>query len=84
MKELTEVELLERELIQNPIKFTIAIEKVKRELGTTYIESIIHYCEENSIELDIVGDLVTNNLKEKIQAEATYLNFLPKTGVLPI
>ena len=84
MKKLTEVDLLQRELIQNPIKFTIAIEEIKRELNMSYIESIIHYCEENSIELDIVGSLVTNNLKEKIQAEATHLNFLPKTGVLPI
>ena len=84
MKELTEVEMLERELIQNPIKFTKDIEKLSSELDMTYIDSIIHYCTENEIELEIVGGLITANLREKIQAEATSLNFLPKGGVLPI
>ena len=39
---------------------------------------------ENNIDLDVVGILVTSNLREKIEAEATSLNFLPKGGVLPI
>ena len=52
MKELTEVEMLERELIQNPIKFTKDIEKLSSELDMTYIDSIIHYCTENGVVFD--------------------------------
>ena len=43
---------LEAKYIQNPIKFSIAIEKNRKEAGSTYIESIIQYCTENNIDLD--------------------------------
>ena len=89
MKELTELEVSELDIliekyIQNPTKFSIAIEGVRKETDLSYMDSIIHYCRENSIELNIVGDLVTANLREKVEAEARNLNFLPKGGVLPI
>ena len=85
MRKLSDEEKsLESKYIQNPIKFSTAIEKVKKEVGSTYIESIIQYWNENNIDLDVVGNLVTSNLREKIEAEATSLNFLPKGGVLPI
>ena len=89
MKELTEIEVSELDIliekyIQNPTKFSIAIEGVRKETDLSYMDSIIHYCRENSIELNIVGDLVTANLREKVEAEARNLNFLPKGGVLPI
>ena len=89
MNELTEIEISDLDLliekyIQNPTKFSIAIEGVKKETELSYIDSIIYYCKENSIELNIVGDLVTANLKEKVEAEARNLNFLPRGGILPI
>ena len=89
MKELTEIEVSELDIliekyIQNPTKFSIAIEGVRKETDLSYMDSIIHYCRENSIELNIVGDLVTANLREKVEAEARNLNFLTKGGVLPI
>tara|TARA_Y100000034_G_scaffold47109_1_gene58010 strand:+ start:172 stop:429 length:258 start_codon:yes stop_codon:yes gene_type:complete len=85
MRKLNEEEQkLETKYIQNPIKFSTAIEKFRKESGGSYIESIIQYCIENSIDLEVVGKLVTSNLREKVEAEATSLNFLPKTGILPI
>ena len=81
---LTDEEQLMEELIQNRSKFTTAIEKIRKDFGISYIDSIIHYCDEHEIELNIVDSLVTPNLKEKIEAEAVQLNFLPRGGVLPI
>ncbi len=85
MKELiTEEEQLMNQLIQNRSKFTFAIEKIRKDFEMSYIDSIIYYCDEHDIELSIVDSLVTPNLKEKLEAEAVELNFLPRGGVLPI
>ena len=43
-----------------------------------------NYCEKNDIEPDSVSRLITKGLKEKIEANARELNFLPKTATLPI
>ena len=85
MKELmTEEEQLMNQLIQNQTRFTAAIENIRKEFGISYIDSIIYYCDEHDIELNIVDSLITRNLKEKLEAEAVELNFLPRGGVLPI
>ena len=85
MKELmTEEEQLMNQLIQNQTRFTAAIENIRKEFGISYIDSIIYYCDEHDIELNIVDSLITRNLEEKLEAEAVELNFLPSGGVLPI
>ena len=45
-----------------------------------YIDSVIHYCELNEIELDSVGKLISKPLKEKLKHEAQKLNFIKKTS----
>ena len=45
-----------------------------------YIDSVIHYCETNEIELDTISKLVSKPLKEKIRHEAQQLNFMKKTS----
>lgn len=81
---INEEEQLMKELIQNRSRFTMAIEQIRKDFEISYIDSIIHYCTEHEIELSIVDSLVTSNLKEKLEAEAVQLNFLPRGGVLPI
>ena len=81
---MTEEEQLMNQLIQNRSRFTMAIEQIRKDFELSYIDSIIYYCTEHEIELAIVDSLVTSNLKEKLEAEAVQLNFLPKGGVLPI
>ena len=83
-KKLTpEEEAMER-MIQNPIRFTSAVESIRKRFKISYIDAIIHYCDEKQIELEIVDELITPTLKEKIAAEAVELNFLPKSGILPV
>ena len=50
------------------------------------MDAIIWYCEENKIEVESVGRLISKALKEKIQVEASKANLIKieKTGKLPV
>jgi len=50
------------------------------------MDAILWYCEENKIEVETVGRLISKALKEKIQVECSNANLLklPETGKLPI
>ncbi len=67
-------------------KFAEDIEKLVGECKVTYIDAIVMYCEEQVIDLESVGKLVSKPLKEKIKCEAMELNYLKKTseGKLPL
>ena len=71
----------------NSKEFSLIIEGVvKDKRPITYMDAILFYCEENQIEVDSVGRLISKSLKEKIQVECTKANLLkiPETGKLPI
>ena len=62
-------------------KFSQEVEKIAlHNQGMNYIDSVIHYCEENEIELDSVNKLISKPLKEKLRYEAQQLNFMKKTS----
>jgi hypothetical protein len=60
-------------------KFAEEIESLVLQTKMNYIDAIVQYCDDNSIELDTVNKLVSKPLKEKLRYEATELNFLKKT-----
>ena len=77
-KELNEV--LDKKFLC-PSKFAQDIEKIVQENSDlNYIEAIIVYCDENSIELEAVPKLLSKPLKEKLKGNASELNFLKKTS----
>jgi len=45
-----------------------------------YIEAIIVYCDQNTIELESVPKLLSKPLKEKLKYDAQELNFLKRTS----
>ena len=64
-----------------PAKFAQEIETlVKDNANMNYIEAIIHFCDQNSIDLESVPKLISKPLKEKIKFDATELNFLKRTS----
>lgn len=64
-----------------PSRFTKEIEKIYKENPEmNYIDSIIHFCDINKIEIESVSKLVTKQLKEKLKYEATELNYLKKSS----
>lgn len=61
-------------------KFSSDIENLVKSSDLNYIESVIHYCEENSIDIEMVSKLISKPLKERIKCEAMSLNYLKKTS----
>jgi hypothetical protein len=53
---------------------------VKTNEEMNYIDAIVHYCEENGLEVDSVSKLISKPLKEKIKCDAINLNFLKRTS----
>ena len=45
-----------------------------------YIDAIVHFCEQNAIDLESVPKLISKPLKEKIKYEAQELNFLKRSS----
>ena len=48
------------------------------------MEAVLFFCSQNNIEPDKVSTLITKALKEKIEANARELNYLPRRAKLPI
>jgi len=71
----------------NSKEFSLIIEGVvKDKRPITYMDAIIWYCEQNNIEVETVGRLISKALKEKIQVEASKANLIKieQTGKLPV
>ena len=94
MLSLTLQEPMENELekvLENkffcPTRFAEEIEKlVLLNKDMNYIDAIVHFCEQNSLDLESVPKLISKPLKEKIKYDAQQLNFMKRTtrAKLPI
>ena len=65
-------------------EFSLLIENVSYEENLSYMDSIIHHCEQTGMEIEIASTLLTSVLKAKIREEAESVNLLKKTSKLPI
>lgn len=70
----------------NSKKFALIIEGVVKDKRISYLDAVLHYCEDNDIDTASVGPLINKSLKEKIKAEAEKLNLVERssTAILPI
>jgi hypothetical protein len=69
----------------NSKEFSLQIEKIVQEKkGMSYMDAILKYCDENDIDPSTVAPMLTKALKDKITIEAQNLNYIPKTGQLPV
>ena len=64
--------------------FSMEIERIALEKNITHLDAVLDYCHRQDIEPDTVGNLISKGLKEKIEANARDLNFLPKQAQQPI
>ena len=64
--------------------FSMEIEKIANEKNITHMEAVLDYCHRQESEPDTVGRLISKSLKEKIEANARELNFLPRQAQLPV
>ena len=64
--------------------FSLEIESIAKEKRVSHMEAVLWYCKKEGIEPDTVGSLISKSLKEKIEANARELNYLPRQAQLPI
>lgn len=63
-------------------KFSKLIERTVIEKRLSYMDAIVWLCEEHSIEIEDVRKFINPIVKDKLEAEARRLNFLPRTNEL--
>ena len=63
-------------------KFTKLVEETVNELRLSYMDAILYLCEKNSLEPEDMKKFVSPIIKDKLEAEAMQLNFLPKQNTL--
>ena len=62
-------------------KFSQEVEKIAvTNSDMNYIDSVLHLCALNEIEVESVSKLISKPLKEKLKHEAQQLNFMKKTS----
>jgi hypothetical protein len=48
------------------------------------MDAVINYCNEKEIDIDSIGSLINQKLREKIQMEAEQANMIKSRGHLPV
>ena len=70
--------------LNTPKTFTLEIENIVKNKEISHMEAVLWYCVKEGIEPDTVNSLISKGLKEKIEANARELNFLPRQAQLPV
>ena len=65
-------------------EFTEQVEKLLIGGKTDVMGAIIKVCDDNKVEPESAKRLISQPLKEKLEADARELNFLPRVATLPI
>lgn len=69
---------------RSPTEFSLFIDEVVAKTRISYMEAIINYCNEVDIDIESIGSLINQKLREKIQVEAEQANLMKPRGHLPI
>lgn len=71
---------------QNVTEFMNEIHNICRNDKLDYIDAIIHFCELNNLELEVIAQKVKKIplLQSKIQEEAEQMNYIDKITRLPL
>lgn len=83
LKDLTDALVITKKF-RSSNEFGMYIDEYVLNNKTTYMEAVINYCNEMDIDIESIGTLVNQKLKEKIQIEAEQANLMKPRGHLPI
>ena len=76
-------DIIEKKII-NKKTFSALVEEYVYNNDTPYIEAVVEVCNTRELDPSAVSSLLSNSIKDKIEAEAMALNFLPKVNALPL
>jgi len=65
-------------------KFSKLVDSVVISKRLSYMDAVLHLCEEYQIDPSDVKRYISSVVKTKIEAEAMSLNFIPKKNELPV
>jgi hypothetical protein len=65
-------------------EFSTKIMEMAEESNLSIMDSIVGYCEQTGMEIDVASTLISSALKAKLREEAQELNLLKKSSKLPI
>jgi hypothetical protein len=63
-------------------KFSVLIENAVIKQKMTYMDAVLDVCDKNAIDPEDVKKFISTPIRDKIEAEAMRLNFLPKGNTL--
>ena len=63
-------------------KFSKLVEQTVFEKRLSYMDAIVWLCEKHNIEIEDCRKFINPIIKDKLEAEARKLNFLPRTNEL--
>lgn len=69
---------------RSPTEFSQYIDEMVTKLKISYMDAVINYCNEKEIDIESIGPLINQKLKEKIQVEAEQANMIKPRGHLPV
>ena len=69
---------------RSPNEFSLYIDEIKLKHDISYMDAVINYCNEKDIDIDSIGPLINQKLREKIQIEAEQENMINPRGHLPV
>lgn len=75
--------MTDESVIMNKNRFSKLVEDTVRSFRMSYMDAVVHTCEKNNLEIEDCKKYISNVIKNKIEAEAMRLNFLPRGNELP-
>ena len=70
--------------MNNSMIFMENIESLVQKTRMSYIDAVMHYCDENKLEPETAGKMIGGKLKQNIQEEAEDLHLIQRTSKLPL
>lgn len=66
-------------MLKNKAELVKQIEDIVKKDSVSYIDALLHYCNQNGIEPEYAGELIKNTpLKAKLESDAQRYNFLAR------
>jgi len=76
--------IMQEENFLTKTKFTQLVEETVKSHKSSYMDAIIFVCDDVDVDLEDVRKFISPTIKDKLEAEAMRLNFLPQSNSLPI
>jgi len=65
-------------------KFSMLVEKEVLTKKLSYIDAIVHLCEQLNLEIEDIKKFISQSIELHLEEEAKQLNFIPKSNKLPL